>query len=261
MIVARHSFTTSPVLPSTRRPDTVSYDATGKSNPAGRAQPAQSTIYGFNGTFPGPRINAEYGKPAIVRFENHLDENRQPRPAGLRCAGLLVPDPPAQRAHRVGVRRQPRTTPAVRPQHHGYLPGPVVRQHVSELAGRAATTGRSRGSSGSTITAWTTPGANVYKGMVGLYPIYDPKTDGQRRRDEQKGLRLPACAPTTATAPSTSTTTSRSRSSTAGSTTASPAQGHPQRQGRVPGGGQPADASGVVGQDVLQALPESRLRR
>ena len=36
---------------------------------------AVSTIYGFNGTFPGPRINAEYGKPVLVRFENHLDEN------------------------------------------------------------------------------------------------------------------------------------------------------------------------------------------
>ena len=34
-----------------------------------------STIYGFNGTFPGPMINAEYGKPALVRFENDLDEN------------------------------------------------------------------------------------------------------------------------------------------------------------------------------------------
>ncbi len=34
-----------------------------------------STIYGFNGTFPGPRINAEYGRPVLVRFENHLDEN------------------------------------------------------------------------------------------------------------------------------------------------------------------------------------------
>ena len=34
-----------------------------------------STIYGFNGTFPGPMINAEYGKPVLVRFENHLDEN------------------------------------------------------------------------------------------------------------------------------------------------------------------------------------------
>ena len=38
-----------------------------------RTLPA-STIYGFNGTFPGPMINAEYGRPALVRFENHLDE-------------------------------------------------------------------------------------------------------------------------------------------------------------------------------------------
>ena len=34
-----------------------------------------STIYGFNGPFPGPMINAEYGRPALVRFDNHLDEN------------------------------------------------------------------------------------------------------------------------------------------------------------------------------------------
>ena len=39
-----------------------------------RTLPA-STIYGFNGTFPGPMINAEYGRPVLVRFENHLDEN------------------------------------------------------------------------------------------------------------------------------------------------------------------------------------------
>jgi FtsP/CotA-like multicopper oxidase with cupredoxin domain len=33
-------------------------------------------------------------------------------------------------------------------------------------------------------------GSNVYKGMVGLYPIYDPK-DGLDMGDETKGLRLP----------------------------------------------------------------------
>jgi hypothetical protein len=33
-------------------------------------------------------------------------------------------------------------------------------------------------------------GSNVYKGMVGLYPIYDPK-DGMDMGDETKGLRLP----------------------------------------------------------------------
>ena len=34
-----------------------------------------SVIHGFNGTFPGPRINAMYGLSSLVRFENHLDEN------------------------------------------------------------------------------------------------------------------------------------------------------------------------------------------
>ena len=34
-----------------------------------------STIYGFNGQFPGPMINNEYGKPSLVRFVNRLNEN------------------------------------------------------------------------------------------------------------------------------------------------------------------------------------------
>ena len=33
-------------------------------------------------------------------------------------------------------------------------------------------------------------GSNVYKGMVGLYPIYDPK-NGMDMGDERRGLRLP----------------------------------------------------------------------
>ena len=75
--VATHSFTTSQVLPiNGKGKPKVSFDASGKTYPAGtqRTLPP-STIYGFNGTFPGPRINAEYGKPVLVRFENHLDEN------------------------------------------------------------------------------------------------------------------------------------------------------------------------------------------
>jgi hypothetical protein len=99
-------------------------------------------------------------------------------------------------------------------------------------------------------------GSNVYKGMVGLYPIYDPKT-GMDMGDENQGLRLPGVRTDNPTAPSTSTTTSRWRSTTAGSTTASPAPGHPRTSSRR----EPADAPGVVGQDVLQALPQPRLRR
>ena len=75
--VNTHAFTTSQVLPIDKkgRP-AVSFDSAGKVYKAGTVRTLpQSTIYGFNGTFPGPMINAEYGKPVIVRFENHLDEN------------------------------------------------------------------------------------------------------------------------------------------------------------------------------------------
>src|SRR3954452_16749096 len=81
VLTRAHSFTTSKVMPiDDHGKPTVSFDETGKAYPAGMARnlPA-STIYGFNGTFPGPRINAEYGKACLVRFENHLDEN----PLGL----------------------------------------------------------------------------------------------------------------------------------------------------------------------------------
>jgi hypothetical protein len=65
VVVDTHAFTKSPVLPinSLGQP-TISFDATGKRYAAGTTRYLpRSTIYGFNGTFPGPRINAEYGKP------------------------------------------------------------------------------------------------------------------------------------------------------------------------------------------------------
>jgi hypothetical protein len=77
LLVRTHSFTSSQVLPIGKGgKNAPSFDAAGNTYPAGtvRSLPP-STIYGFNGQFPGPMINAEYGKPVLVRFENHLDEN------------------------------------------------------------------------------------------------------------------------------------------------------------------------------------------
>src|SRR3954447_24390484 len=65
--VATHAFTTSKVRPITKdgRP-AASFDEQGKPRAVGAEQYLpRSTIYGFNGTFPGPRINAEYGKPVV----------------------------------------------------------------------------------------------------------------------------------------------------------------------------------------------------
>jgi hypothetical protein len=77
LLVRQHSFTSSQVMPIDKDGENVkSYDATGHTYPAGtkRTLPP-STIYGFNGQFPGPMINAEYGKPVLVRFTNRLNEN------------------------------------------------------------------------------------------------------------------------------------------------------------------------------------------
>ena len=68
--VAGHDFTSSLVQPIDSNGHNVVPPGTGNARP--RNLPT-STIYGFNGTFPGPMINFEYTRPAIVRFENHLD--------------------------------------------------------------------------------------------------------------------------------------------------------------------------------------------
>jgi FtsP/CotA-like multicopper oxidase with cupredoxin domain len=190
--VNTHSFTTSPVLPidSNGRP-TVSFDATGKRYAAGtkRMLPA-STIYGFNGVFPGPRINAEYGKPVLVRFENHLDEN----PLDLDRQDFGSPD-----------------WSFLTHLHNGHTaPESDGNPHYSMVAGPKAEGFAPRTFVDNLYLNWPAgnddrekqsffwfhdhrmdhTGANVYKGMVGLYPIYDPK-NGFDMGDETKGLRLP----------------------------------------------------------------------
>jgi FtsP/CotA-like multicopper oxidase with cupredoxin domain len=179
--VAAHSFSSSPVR------TLVAYtDANGNIVPAGTVVPKlpDSTVYGFNGTFPGPRINAEYGKPVLVRFENHLDENplnldRQDfGDPGLRFLthlhnGHTAAESDGNPHHRI----------------EAYAPG----QWVDDLYLNYPPDGDDREKQS---FLWFHDhreghtGANVYKGMVGLFPIYDPK-NGMDMGDETKGLRLP----------------------------------------------------------------------
>ncbi|HXR68906.1 MAG TPA: multicopper oxidase domain-containing protein, partial [Dermatophilaceae bacterium] len=190
--VSTHSFTTSQVLPIDKngRP-TSSFDASGKTYAAGtkRTLPP-STIYGFNGTFPGPMINAEYGKPALVRFENHLDEN----PMNLDRQDFGAPDFSALTHLHNGHTApesdgNPHYAMTAGPQHEGFRATQFVDQlYLNWPAGGLDAEKQS--------FFWfhdhrmDHTGSNVYKGMVGLYPIYDPK-DGLDMGDETKGLRLP----------------------------------------------------------------------
>jgi FtsP/CotA-like multicopper oxidase with cupredoxin domain len=190
--VNTHAFTSSQVLPinSLGQP-TVSFDAAGKSYGAGtvRSLP-QSTIYGFNGTFPGPMINAEYNKPALVRFENHLDEN----PLNLDRQDFGAPDwsflTHLHNGHTAPESDgNPHYSMTQGPKHHGYSPKMWVDNlYLNWPAGGQDCEKQS--------FFWfhdhrmDHTGSNVYKGMVGLYPIYDPK-NGMDMGDERQGLRLP----------------------------------------------------------------------
>ena len=190
LLVRPHAFTTSKVMAIDKngRP-TVSFDA-GKPVAAGakRTLPL-STIYGFNGTFPGPMINAEYGKPALVRFNNRLDEN----PWGLDRQDFGSPD-----CSFLTHLHNGHTAPESDGNPHysmkllnrgGYEPTTWVDNLY--LNWPAGGDDREKQS-----FFWfhdhrmDQTGSNVYKGMVGLYPIYDPK-GGMDMGDERQGLRLP----------------------------------------------------------------------
>ncbi|MEO8266060.1 MAG: multicopper oxidase domain-containing protein [Ilumatobacteraceae bacterium] len=190
--VNAHSFTTSQVLPinSSGQP-TKSFDSTRKVYAAGTVRTLPpSTIYGFNGTFPGPMINAEYGKPALVRFDNHLDEN----PLNLDRQDFGSPDwtflTHLHNAHTASESDgNPHYSMKYGPQHHGYLPQLWVDNlYLNWPAGNDDTEKQT--------FFWfhdhsmDHTGSNVYKGLVGLYPIYDPK-NGLDMGDERQGYRLP----------------------------------------------------------------------
>ena len=178
--VAPASFTTSPVR------TLVGYtDTKGNIIPAGTVTTLpKSTIYGFNGQFPGPMINAEYGKPVIVRFENHLDEN----PFNLDRQDFGAPNWTfLTHLHNGHTAAESDGNPHHKPD--AYAPGEWVDNlYLNYPAGGDDAEKQS--------FFWyhdhkmDHTGANVYKGMAGIFPIYDPKLDNG---DETKadGLHLP----------------------------------------------------------------------
>jgi FtsP/CotA-like multicopper oxidase with cupredoxin domain len=132
-------------------------------------------------TFPGPMINSLYGKSNLIRFVNQLDDDNgmDLQDYGDPERGFLT------HLHNAHTACESDGNP--NDQHHQFCPGQWCdnlylnypaggdpREMQSFLWFHDHTHGHT--------------GANVYKGMVGLYPIYDPKLDPG---NEKKGLRLP----------------------------------------------------------------------
>jgi FtsP/CotA-like multicopper oxidase with cupredoxin domain len=218
MQVAAHDFTSSRVLPIGRDGRTAkAFDGRGRPvavDPRVGLKLPPSTIYGFTGTFPGPAIHARYGQPALVRFDNRLDVN--PDPANLPRGDFGSPDQtalihlhnahtapesdgnPHYFFHAYDGRTDPRTGRPVT----GYPPGTHCDNlYLNWAAGGDDTEKQSFFWFHDHRMDFT--GSNVYKGLVGLYPIYDPKDywgdpdypgvsrGGLDNGNEKEGLRLP----------------------------------------------------------------------
>lgn len=183
--VRSHSFTSSPVLPINAQgnsvqlpagtPVTQNGDGTVSSLP-------RSTIYAFNGTFPGPMIYAKYGQPCCVRFVNELDQN----PYNL-DRGDFGDECFLTHLHNGHTACESDGNPNWKPGAYA-AGGWCDNLYLNWPAGGDDREKQS--------FMWfhdhrmDHTGANVYKGMVGLYPIYDPKSNNDNG-DERKGYRLP----------------------------------------------------------------------
>src|SRR3954462_3375463 len=199
--VGRHSWTDSQV----EAIDVTGAPVAANGQAAGVAQDLPpSTIYGFNGAFPGARINAEYGRPVILRLKNELDA----LPDGMQEADRQDFGAPnhAFLTHLHNGHTQPESDGQPHYSHYrfgalgrgengdhyrkAYEPGEWVDNlYLNYPAGGDDAEKQSFLWFHDHVHGHT--GANVYKGMVGLYPIYDPYDGGFDMGDETKGLRLP----------------------------------------------------------------------
>jgi FtsP/CotA-like multicopper oxidase with cupredoxin domain len=192
VLTRQHSFTSSQVLPINELGQpTQSFDANGNTFPAGTVRTLPpSIIYGFNGTFPGPMINNEYGKPSLVRFTNRLNEN----PLNLDRQDYGDPElrflTHLHNAHTAPESDgNPHYAFLFGPKDHGFpLHSFVDQLYLNWPAGNDSREKQSFFWFHDHVMDFT--GANVYKGMVGLFPIYDPENNLDAG-DETQGLRLP----------------------------------------------------------------------
>jgi hypothetical protein len=191
--VAGHDFTSSLVQPIDSNGRNVVPPGSTNANP--RKLP-QSTIYGFNGKFPGPMINFEYRHPALVRFENQLNVSN-----GLARQDFGAPNFSfLTHLHNGHTAAESDGNPAqsfrrFQPlgrfdERAAYEPGERVDNlYLGYPAGGDDREIQSFFWFHDHVHGHTSD--NVYKGMVGIMPLYDPKIDnGDETSTKPGALRL-----------------------------------------------------------------------
>jgi len=152
-----------------------------------------TTLWAFDGTYPGPVIQANYGEPLMLRLHNHLPSVRQEPDFGIAEMATHL-----HNAHTptesdgfpndyVNSINDPNT---INP--HGFKDHHYLNAYAG-FAAAGTTVGDPREALGSLwyhdhhidFTA-----QNVYKGMAGIYLLHDDQDTG----NETTGLRLPSGA-------------------------------------------------------------------
>jgi len=187
---ATHSWTSSKVQPINAQ----GQDVTAPGRAPGPQTLPPSDIWSFNGTFPGSMINSRYGQPALVRFKNEIVKGPvRPESFGSPKGQSLI------HLHNGHTAPESDGNPHNRPE------GLESGQWVDNLYLNWPPDGDDNEKQSTLwfhdhFEAYT--GANVYKGLVGFYPIYDEESPDNPDRtrsgkptmdpgDESRGLRLP----------------------------------------------------------------------
>ncbi len=154
---------------------------------------APTTIWGFDGQFPGPNFHANYGEPIMVRFHNHLPSVTKPQNFGIAEMTTHLHNghtPSESDGNPVNYFNSINDPNEVNP--HGFKD-----QHYPNVLAGYTARGDLVGDEHEALSSlWyhdhhlDFTAQNVYKGMAGVYNLFDDKDTG----DETTGLRLPSGA-------------------------------------------------------------------
>lgn len=150
-----------------------------------------SRIWGFDGRYPGPRFNAYYGEPILVRFHNRL-------PSRTKHVGFGIPEitthlhnsrtPSESDGNPVDFFNSINDRNALNPR------GFKDQHYPNAYAGYTARNDLVGDPAEAMGSLWyhdhhiDFTAQNMYKGMVGAYTLFDALDTG----DETTGLRLPS---------------------------------------------------------------------
>ena len=150
-----------------------------------------TTIWGFDGRFPGPVIKASYGEPVLVRYHNHLPSVSTPQSFGIAEIaphlhnGHTPTESDGYPLDVINSVNDPNTQ----------NPGGFKDQHYANAFAGYTALGNTTGNPSEALgSLWyhdhhiDFTAQNVYKGMAGIYLLSDDQDTG----DETTGLRLPS---------------------------------------------------------------------